>query len=82
MGMPSSQPGRSHVSGGSAGGSAFYVQLLKHLPPEIGVAIIIVNHVKRTSATLHEILPRYTKMPVELITEGLPIQPNHVFIIP
>ena len=31
---------------------------------------------------LHEILPRYTKMPVELITEKLDIEPNHVFIIP
>jgi len=31
---------------------------------------------------LHEILPHYTEMPVELITEGLLIQPNHVFIIP
>ncbi len=31
---------------------------------------------------LHEILPRYTGMPVELITERLVIQPNHVFIIP
>ncbi len=31
---------------------------------------------------LHEILPRYTTMPVELITEKLDIQPNHVLIIP
>jgi chemotaxis response regulator CheB len=31
---------------------------------------------------LHEILPQYTVMPVELITEKLDIQPNHVFIIP
>jgi two-component system, chemotaxis family, protein-glutamate methylesterase/glutaminase len=68
--------------GGSAGGSAAYVQLLKHLPPEMGVAVVIVNHITKTSATLHKILPRYTKMPVDLITESLPIQPNHVFIIP
>jgi chemotaxis response regulator CheB len=31
---------------------------------------------------LHEILPHYTEMPVELITEKLDIQPDHVFIIP
>jgi len=37
----------------------------------------------RTVATsLHEILPNYTQMKVELITEKLDIQPNHVFIIP
>ena len=68
--------------GGSAGGTASYVQLLKHLPLETCVAIVIVNHIRRTSAALHKILPHSTKMPVELITEDLPIQPNHVFIIP
>ena len=68
--------------GGSAGGSAAYVQLLKHLPPETGVAVVIVNHARRTSNALHMILPHSTKMPVELIEEGLPIQPNHVFIVP
>jgi two-component system, chemotaxis family, protein-glutamate methylesterase/glutaminase len=68
--------------GGSAGGSSAYVQLLKHLPPETGVAIVVVNHIIRTPAKLHEILSHYTAMPVELITEGLLIQPNHVFIIP
>jgi chemotaxis response regulator CheB len=31
---------------------------------------------------LHQILPQYTEMPVELITEKLIIEPNHVFIIP
>ena len=31
---------------------------------------------------LHEILPRYTFMPVELISEGLYIKPNCVFILP
>src|ERR1035441_8538903 len=68
--------------GGSAGASASYVQFLKHLPPETGVAIVIVNHIRKTSAALHKILPRATKLPVELIAEGLPIRPNCVFIIP
>ena len=68
--------------GGSAGGASSYVQLLKHLPPETGVAVVIVNHARRTSNALHKILPHSTKTPVELITEGLPIQPNHVFIVP
>jgi two-component system, chemotaxis family, protein-glutamate methylesterase/glutaminase len=68
--------------GGSAGGLDAYTRLLRHLPADMGVAIVIVNH-KRTVATqLHEILPRYTEMPVELITERLLIEPNHVFIIP
>jgi chemotaxis response regulator CheB len=48
----------------------------------MGVAIVIVNHVRNVATLLHEILPRFTAMQVELITERLDIQPNHVFIIP
>jgi chemotaxis response regulator CheB len=48
----------------------------------MGVALVIVNHLRTVATMLHEILPHYTKMPVELITEKLLIEPNHVFIIP
>ncbi|RPI47107.1 MAG: chemotaxis protein CheB [Hyphomicrobiaceae bacterium] len=68
--------------GGSAGGLDAYTRLLRHLPDGMGVAIVIVNHLRTVATQLHEILPHYTKMPVELITEGLVIRPNRVFIIP
>ena len=68
--------------GGSAGGLDAYIRLLQHLPPDMGVAIVIVNHLRTVATQLHEILPRFTEMPVELITERLVIQRNHVFIIP
>ena len=68
--------------GGSAGGLDAYIRLLTHLPADMGVAIVIVNHITMMPTRLHEILPRYTQMPVELITEHIRIQPNHVFIIP
>ena len=68
--------------GGSAGGLDAYTRLLKNLPADMGVAIVIVNHLRTVATTLHEILPHYTEMPVELITERLLIEPNHVFIIP
>jgi chemotaxis response regulator CheB len=68
--------------GGSAGGLDAYIRLLKHLPADLGVAIVIVNHLRTVATMLHQILPGYTEMPVELITEKLDIKPNHVFIIP
>jgi chemotaxis response regulator CheB len=68
--------------GGSAGGLDAYIRLLKCLPADMGVAIVIVNHLTLVPTQLHEILPRFTSMPVELITENLVIEPNHVFIIP
>ncbi len=68
--------------GGSAGGLDSYTRLLLNLPGDMGVAIVIVNHLRTVATRLHEILPKYTDMPVELITERLDIKPNHVFIIP
>ena len=68
--------------GGSAGGLDAYIRLLQNLPSDMGVAIVIVNHLRTVATQLHQILPRYTQMPVELITEKLLIRPNHVFIIP
>ena len=68
--------------GGSAGGLDAYVRLLQQLPADTGAGIVIVNHLRTVATQLHEILPRYTSMAVELITERLLIQPNRVFIIP
>jgi len=68
--------------GGSAGGLDAYVRLLDHLPSDMGVAVVIVNHLRTVDTLLHELLPRHTRMPVELITERLEIRPDHVFIIP
>jgi len=68
--------------GGSAGGLDAYIRLLQNLPADMGVAIVIVNHMRTMPTQLHEILPNYTSMPVELITDKLTIEPNRVFIIP
>jgi two-component system chemotaxis response regulator CheB len=68
--------------GGSAGGLDAYTRLLKNLPDDLGVAIVIVNHLRYVATRLHEILPGYTTMPVELIKDRLVIRPDRVFIIP
>lgn len=68
--------------GGSAGGLDAYIRLLQDLRADMGVAFVIVNHMTTLPTQLHEVLPRFTTMPVELITERLLIEPNHVFIIP
>ena len=68
--------------GGSAGGLDAYIRLLKHLPADMGVAVVIVNHITVMPTQLHEVLPRFSSMPVQLITEDLLIEPNRVYIIP
>jgi len=68
--------------GGSAGGLDAYIRLLKNLPCNMGVAIVIVNHLTRVATQLHEVLLQFSSMPVELITEGLVVAPNQVYVIP
>ena len=68
--------------GGSAGGLDAYIRLLQHLPDTMGVAIVIVNHITIMPTQLHEVLARFSSMPVVLISENLAIEPNQVFIIP
>lgn len=68
--------------GGSAGGLDAYIRFLEKLPADTGVAIVIVNHITMMPTQLHEVLPRFTTMPVDLITENLVIAPDRVFIIP
>ncbi len=68
--------------GGSAGGLDAYIRLLKNLPVDMGAAIVIVNHVRTMATQLHKVLPNFTAMPVDLITEELLIRPNRVFVIP
>ena len=68
--------------GGSAGGLDAYKRLLQNLPNNLGLAVVIVNHLRTTATLLHEILPHFTQMPVRLISERLHIRPNCVFIIP
>ncbi len=68
--------------GGSAGGLDAYTRLLKNLPDDMGVAIVIVNHLREVATLLHKVLPNHTTMPVELIRDRLVIRPDCVFIIP
>jgi two-component system CheB/CheR fusion protein len=69
--------------GGSAGGLAAYKSLLDALPPRTGMAFVIVAHLLPTaSSELAAILSRHTKMRVLVASMGMPIQKNHVYVIP
>ena len=43
--------------GGSAGGLDAYIRLLTHLPADMGVAIVIVNHITITPACSMRFFP-------------------------
>ena len=69
--------------GGSAGALNAYKALLDALPPKTGMAFVIISHMSPTAhSQLAEILSRHTKMAVKIASEAMPIQANHVYVIP
>jgi len=69
--------------GASAGGLDAFTQLLQRLRPDTGMAFVLVQHLDpRHESRLTELLARATLMPVTEASQGLAIQPNHVYIIP
>src|SRR6266404_161392 len=68
--------------GGLAGGLKPYTEVVREIPPDAGMAVVVVDHLRRTRIQLPQILATNTSMPVQLITAGLRLQPNHVYIIP
>ena len=69
--------------GASAGGLEAFVQLLGELPPDTGMAFVFIQHLDPThSSFLAEALTRATRMPVRQAADDLPIEPDHVYVIP
>jgi len=69
--------------GASAGGLAALEQFLEHVPPRTGLAYIVVQHLDpKHHSILTELLARKTTMNVTEVSDGLPIKPNHVYVIP
>jgi len=69
--------------GASAGGLEAFNQLFEHLPVTTGMAYIVVQHLDpHRPGLLPGLLSRVTKMPVSEGQQDMPIQPNHVYVIP
>ena len=69
--------------GASSGGFEAYCLILSLLPPDTGMAYIIVHHQPADrKSLLVEILPRMTDMPVVLVTDGESVRADHVYVVP
>jgi two-component system chemotaxis response regulator CheB len=68
--------------GSSAGGVEPCVRLVREVPADAGLAIVIVNHLRRGPTMLPEILARATSMRTQLITAGMSVERNHVYVAP
>ncbi|MGH9695023.1 MAG: chemotaxis protein CheB, partial [Bryobacteraceae bacterium] len=69
--------------GASAGGLEAYLELLRSLSPETGMAFVFVSHLSgEHKSQLVPILSRHTTMPVTEIADGMRCEPNHVYVLP
>lgn len=69
--------------GASAGGLETLEQFFSHMPPDSGMAFVVVVHLDPTHKTLlPELLARYTRMEVCTAEEGMTVEPNVVYVIP
>jgi two-component system CheB/CheR fusion protein len=69
--------------GASAGGLEAFELFFKSLPPDSGLAFILVTHLDPSHASmLTEILQRITAIPVIEAENQMIVEPDHVYIIP
>ena len=69
--------------GASAGGLEAFTELLGGLPQKTGMAFVLVQHLDPThSSDLRDILGRTTRIPVQQVTDGANVRPNHIYVIP
>src|SRR5271163_293707 len=73
----------SAAIGASAGGIEAFSELIKFLPPDTGIAFVLIQHLDpKHHSILTELLSRKTEMRVEEVSDGLRVKPNHVYVIP
>lgn len=69
--------------GASAGGLEAITQLLKHLPPDTGMAYVYIQHLDPNhESMLSSILAKSTQMKVVQAEHLVRIEPNQLFVIP
>ena len=69
--------------GASAGGIDAFHKFFNKMPPDSGLAILVVLHLSADrKSMLPEILARWTTMPVTEARDGDPVLANHVLVIP
>ncbi len=69
--------------GASAGGLDAFRQLLAHVPADSGLALVLVQHLEATRASLlSDALAQATAMKVTQAEQGARVEPNRVYVIP
>ncbi|HYK02613.1 MAG TPA: CheR family methyltransferase [Thermoanaerobaculia bacterium] len=68
--------------GASAGGLAPFLELLRHIPPSPGMAIVFILHSDKHNSVLPAVVARATALPVLLVEDGMAVETDHIYIAP
>jgi two-component system CheB/CheR fusion protein len=69
--------------GASAGGLDAFQRFFPRLPSDSGMAFIVVQHLDpHHESLLPELLSKTTRLRVEQVNDGTPVEPDHVYVIP
>lgn len=81
---PAHSPGFLIVGiGASAGGLEAMEEFFHHMPPGNGMAFVVVSHQHAGHVSLlPSLLSKCTAMPVMEATDGMPVEPNRVYLAP
>ena len=68
--------------GASAGGLAALEEFFSAMPPDSGMAFVVITHLHQGQPSLlHELVGRKTTMPVTEIRNATIVEPNHVYTV-
>src|SRR5215469_14702078 len=69
--------------GASAGGIDALQKFFPAVPPDSGLAFVVVMHLDpEHKSTLPELLSRNSRLPVAVVKDGMPVEAEHVYVIP
>src|SRR6476660_4085648 len=69
--------------GASAGGLEALYKLFDALPPNTGMAFVLIQHLDPTHRSMMAgLLTGHTAMPVLEAADGMPVERDHVYVIP
>ncbi len=69
--------------GASAGGVEALEGFFRGLPDQPRLALVVVTHLSpERESRLHEIIARYTSLPVHVAADGARVEPDHVYVLP
>lgn len=69
--------------GASAGGLEALQDFFKAMPLETGLGFVVIQHLSPDYRSLmDELLARYTQIPIKKVKDGMPVEPNTIYLIP